>query len=98
MRSRSTCDWEAPDLPSRGFSVSISDEKPLHMRHRHSGSCGATCGLFQSQMRSRSTCDAMTQQDWVSDLWVSISDEKPLHMRHEHLTPLLLASLRFNLR
>src|SRR6266849_1779353 len=32
MRSRSTCDENAPAATLKGVIVSISDEKPLHMR------------------------------------------------------------------
>src|SRR6266487_173899 len=56
-RSRSTCDGfkVAASVARRG--VSISDEKPLHMRHEESEGATMISKWFQSQTRSRSTCD-----------------------------------------
>src|SRR6266567_4021653 len=64
--------------------VSISDEKPLHMRLQMSIGSAWNILLFQSQMRSRSTCD-IKQFSSLNLLTgrVSISDEKPFHMRHQ---------------
>src|SRR6266700_1431606 len=56
-RSRSTCDFVKRLCCQLSLHVSISDEKPLHMRH---GAAYSECRQvqFQSQTRSRSTCDA----------------------------------------
>src|SRR6266702_5066863 len=40
-RSRSTCDLSQPCMVGLVISVSISDEKPLHMRRKHS--LGESC-------------------------------------------------------
>ncbi len=61
--------------------VSISDEKPLHMRLCVASTCTRALSLFQSQMRSRSTCDDYEHMTYHDAVEVSISDEKPLHMR-----------------
>jgi len=61
--------------------VSISDEKPLHMRLRYTGNFSYTSEEFQSQTRSRSTCDVDADTPKALTVYVSISDEKPLHMR-----------------
>src|SRR6266487_1413647 len=55
-RSRSTCDFVKRLCCQLSLHVSISDEKPLHMRH---GAAYSECRqfTFQSQTRSRSTCD-----------------------------------------
>src|SRR6266581_7917851 len=64
MRSRSTCDYHCSLLILKISFVSISDEKPLHMRlHTSSPLSGAIC-RFQSQMRSRSTCDLIFIMSW----------------------------------
>src|SRR6266487_6351738 len=62
--------------------VSISDEKPLHMRRPGRVAKMDTMELFQSQTRSRSTCDGVSNDTPLYGYNVSISDEKPLHMRH----------------
>src|SRR6266571_2607159 len=61
MRSRSTCDWAKTRLWGKQEPVSISDEKPLHMRRRCTGRDTRSNVTFQSQMRSRSTCDRELQ-------------------------------------
>src|SRR6266702_1424428 len=61
--------------------VSISDEKPLHMRLYVPSPSEQGQYRFQSQMRSRSTCDEMPLPTCQVTTGVSISDEKPLHMR-----------------
>src|SRR6266699_327516 len=80
MRSRSTCDISLHhESPMRGW-VSISDEKPLHMRPR---------GLPLPLARMRvSISDEKPLHMRLSEglsrvqsFQVSISDEKPLHMR-----------------
>src|SRR6266487_4434802 len=85
-------------LASLHYEVSISDEKPLHMRHevpvfRRSGS-----GWFQSQTRSRSTCDEKEPRGQKLTRFVSISDEKPLHMRPPFPRAKEVVELCFNLR
>src|SRR6266487_1474042 len=56
-RSRSTCDKiTIAELEAR-TKVSISDEKPLHMRQFISILSPVCLLMFQSQTRSRSTCD-----------------------------------------
>src|SRR6266567_4538822 len=82
MRSRSTCDPMYYTPTGLLLScVSISDEKPLHMR-RLAFPVNSTClAMFQSQMRSRSTFDNQAPGDNLGRMYVSISDEKPLHMR-----------------
>src|SRR6266851_1650368 len=62
-------------------SVSISDEKPLHMRRHASQIQSVAKERFQSQTRSRSTCDMIGMSRLCHVIAVSISDEKPLHMR-----------------
>ncbi len=57
MRSRSTCDNALCFFLKFLSVVSISDEKPLHMRHGHAQHVKGGASKFQSQMRSRSTCD-----------------------------------------
>src|SRR5216683_1162858 len=57
MRSRSTCDIEPISIEVCNVAVSISDEKPLHMRLAPSNGLCCEFAQFQSQMRSRSTCD-----------------------------------------
>src|SRR5713101_2243443 len=83
MRSRSTCDNEHRKCSVDSLIVSISDEKPLHMRHHKSLEPELRELVFQSQMRSRSTCDNQDAGVILRLLFVSISDEKPLHMRQE---------------
>src|SRR6266567_306777 len=56
-RSRSTCDTEVRDRSEGKWPVSISDEKPLHMRPKVAYALFWLDKLFQSQTRSRSTCD-----------------------------------------
>src|SRR6266487_567967 len=56
-RSRSTCDKICSCRRNAIVVVSISDEKPLHMRHRTIAVWRQQSGQFQSQTRSRSTCD-----------------------------------------
>src|SRR6266567_2948475 len=73
--------------------VSISDEKPLHMRHPLAWITAELFPMFQSQMRSRSTCDACNEWQPGKRKNVSISDEKPLHMRHSDEEKVLHVSL-----
>src|SRR6266568_1979713 len=61
--------------------VSISDEKPLHMRLCSCWAWLIAPSAFQSQTRSRSTCDCDIAGCGREVPTVSISDEKPLHMR-----------------
>src|SRR5216683_2943010 len=61
MRSRSTCDVVVERNIKLEQYVSISDEKPLHMRLSVSKLPEVLAVLFQSQMRSRSTCDVGDQ-------------------------------------
>ncbi len=63
------------------IAISISDEKPLHMRLTQLDGSRIYHSQFQSQMRSRSTCDTTLASPLPLDLCISISDEKPLHMR-----------------
>src|SRR6266487_715201 len=81
-----------------GRAVSISDEKPLHMRLGHGGHGCGDIGEFQSQTRSRSTCDFPLLSSGLCDLEVSISDEKPLHMRPPDAAIPPFVILCFNLR
>ncbi len=81
MRSRSTCDTHNPTCFVDGLLVSISDEKPLHMRRGGFTVDDWERMMFQSQMRSRSTCDGEVCRRRIVHCCVSISDEKPLHMR-----------------
>src|SRR5713101_8444000 len=98
MRSRSTCDPFLIEILIAKEIVSISDEKPLHMRLPRARDGRVVRYEFQSQMRSRSTCDLEDAAGVAGAYLVSISDEKPLHMR-PRLTPALAPqSKRFNLR
>ncbi len=81
MRSRSTCDVLCLFIVGMELDVSISDEKPLHMRRESSFPDAGRLYKFQSQMRSRSTCDGERAGKCIGPFPVSISDEKPLHMR-----------------
>src|SRR6266487_7177499 len=56
-RTRSTCNKFCSWRRNAIVVVSISDEKPLHMRHRTIAVWRQQSGQFQSQTRSRSTCD-----------------------------------------
>ncbi len=67
--------------PEPNSLVSISDEKPLHMRPFRGQVSYRTHPSFQSQTRSRSTCDTEVRDRSEGKWPVSISDEKPLHMR-----------------
>src|SRR6266568_2514614 len=97
-RSRSTCD-NAMNVASHFFMmVSISDEKPLHMRQHTMQTHQVFFAGFQSQTRSRSTCDNRWSQLCNHKSRVSISDEKPLHMRHIVAKGLNFPRLSFNLR
>src|SRR6266487_405050 len=78
--------------------VSISDEKPLHMRLLSFPLMGYARTPFQSQTRSRSTCDGGSEKGNASCQSVSISDEKPLHMRRCESTSLTWRIDGFNLR
>src|SRR5713101_2952050 len=57
-RSRSTCDKKKGITLTKNGDVSISDEKPLHMRPCIDGPDTREMKAFQSQTRSRSTCDS----------------------------------------
>ncbi len=96
-RSRSTCDFVKRLCCQLSLHVSISDEKPLHMRH---GAAYSECRqfTFQSQTRSRSTCDLDKEGNFPRRNYVSISDEKPLHMRLACHWGCLAHSTGFNLR
>ncbi len=87
-RSRSTCDQQSRTLCGSRKGVSISDEKPLHMRLVHTRRLPELLIVFQSQTRSRSTCDLVILDYRWSLVYVSISDEKPLHMRLHPTSPL----------
>src|SRR5713101_3481761 len=78
--------------------VSISDEKPLHMRRRAKTLNDRLQKVFQSQMRSRSTCDFKMGTMKKQSMGVSISDEKPLHMRRTGSRPQANSACSFNLR
>src|SRR6266568_2992953 len=80
-RSRSTCDNAMNVASHFCMMVSISDEKPLHMRQHTMQTHQVFFAGFQSQTRSRSTCDNRWSQLCNHKNRVSISDEKPLHMR-----------------
>src|SRR6266699_1397020 len=67
-RSRSTCDYSRAVVGDRLLIVSISDEKPLHMRRAPGRSCPGRVDAFQSQTRSRSTCDVGTSNVGDGDL------------------------------
>ncbi len=58
-RSRSTCDILNSFAASVNVYVSISDEKPLHMRRKRKAPASRLEQEFQSQTRSRSTCDVV---------------------------------------
>src|SRR6266487_2271992 len=80
-------------------SVSISDEKPLHMRHddRSAGEqLVQTCFNLRREAAPHATQDRL--QAVVNNLTVSISDEKPLHMRRHWLSLVIKTVLGFNLR
>src|SRR6266487_870352 len=64
-RSRSTCDTEVRDRSEGKWPVSISDEKPLHMRPKVAYALFWLDKLFQSQTRSRSTCDCSVFRSWA---------------------------------
>src|SRR5216683_1065821 len=83
MRSRSTCDPFVIEILIAKEIVSISDEKPLHMRLPRARDGRVVRYEFQSQMRSRSTCDLEDAAGVAGAYLVSISDEKPLHMRRK---------------
>src|SRR6266700_175086 len=81
MRSRSTCDIKTGSSIPTIILVSISDEKPLHMRHAKAG-CNDEGGIVSisdekplHMRRRHNTTPGLANM-------VSISDEKPLHMRH----------------
>src|SRR6266567_909521 len=97
-RSRSTCDCALPGPAWRPCRVSISDEKPLHMRRRWKAPWSLPEGEFQSQTRSRSTCDEEKPTAGELEVLVSISDEKPLHMQQTHHHHATLPWPGFNLR
>src|SRR6266699_2168672 len=67
-RSRSTCDYSRAVVGDRLLIVSISDEKPLHMRRPFLLTARAPFDVFQSQTRSRSTCDVGTSNVGDGDL------------------------------
>src|SRR6266487_1355936 len=64
-RSRSTCHTEVRDRSEGKWPVSISDEKPLHMRPKVAYALFWLDKLFQSQTRSRSTCDCSVFRSWA---------------------------------
>src|SRR5216684_3240917 len=98
MRSRSTCDLGCEGGYPFADLVSISDEKPLHMRRTERVAILHASDVFQSQMRSRSTCDASPPCQHYTQMLVSISDEKPLHMRPLVLDAPACIAQSFNLR
>src|SRR6266704_1387662 len=97
MRSRSTCDKQVFQRAITVMRVSISDEKPLHMRRSQDGHSIWQISWFQSQMRSRSTCDITQAQQEERINIVSITHEKPLHMRRRRLVELLALVESFHL-
>src|SRR6266567_4368818 len=83
--------------PAQGYDVSISDEKPLHMRRRASLSQARTRSCFN--LRREAAPHATAKPRRVATYRnVSISDEKPLHMRPAKGSPRGLSKSRFNLR
>src|SRR5260370_855429 len=81
-RSRSTCDVCSIRRSWLRGQVSISDEKPLHMRRTLHGPHAYPLGCFN--LRREAAPHATGQfLEFINSLGnVSISDKKPLHMRH----------------
>src|SRR6266568_3606721 len=90
--------WKANKEYCSKIEVSISDEKPLHMRQVWNIGNIGILAQFQSQTRSRSTCDDQNNFYCLVISDVSISDEKPLHMRLTGDAASSKRPCRFNLR
>ncbi len=98
MRSRSTCDNDDGLAAWKWLAVSISDEKPLHMRPGY-GTCrpGSLCVSISDEKPLHMRLPYQSSSG-LSLIFVSISDEKPLHMRRGQIL-MMSSSIRcFNLR
>src|SRR6266487_3826065 len=84
-RSRSTCDHLSKLCWPYAYLVSISDEKPLHMRRPGSRPREASLRSFNLRREAAPHATSTTSAGLMPDVRVSISDEKPLHMRHGSL-------------
>src|SRR6266571_5128618 len=80
-RSRSTCDFVIVLAVLGDLLVSISDEKPLHMRRRRLCMGGELWRSFNLRREAAPHATAVYGQLQLHQRGVSISDEKPLHMR-----------------
>src|SRR6266851_3309824 len=80
-RSRSTCDMIGMSRLCHVIAVSISDEKPLHMRQLLAARGIVHCAGFNLRREAapHATIEPILEATELSP--VSISDEKPLHMR-----------------
>jgi len=96
-RSRSTCDAFLLRMKACPYPVSISDEKPLHMRLavRPLPISGMSVSISDEKpLHMRLINNGVIYRTVV----VSISDEKPLHMRPKSTGPLWTRTTCFNLR
>src|SRR6266567_1050251 len=80
-RSRSTCDFRPQPQGALLAGVSISDEKPLHMRQEHPDVSLAGGIGFNLRREAAPHATLITHKLLWCLFYVSISDEKPLHMR-----------------
>src|SRR6266700_1017436 len=80
-RSRSTCDVQVGEVVVPVTHVSISDEKPLHMRLGVFDLGDVTETGFNLRREAAPHATRPTPSLPVLGSDVSISDEKPLHMR-----------------
>src|SRR6266566_4480280 len=80
-RSRSTCDRASDNQYRYWLNVSISDEKPLHMRRHMAVPVAFPAQGFNLRREAAPHATLCPPVEYLSYNSVSISDEKPLHMR-----------------
>src|SRR6266700_371529 len=80
------------------ISVSISDEKPLHMRRIAAMCLIVTCISFNLRREAAPHATWRATVGSKGGCYVSISDEKPLHMRQDLFLPKKCHCCGFNLR